>query len=173
MIQQRVVPSDGLTEDERAQMRALFAAAWAGRFSQEDWDRTFGGLHVLRRVDGELMAHGAVIERTLWLDGAPLRVGYLEAVATRPANQGRGHGSAVVDALDAIVREGYELGALSTGRRSFYERLGWLLWRGPLAGVSLGGAVRASPPLPRPPGLPRRRSAASGRRPYCARLVPP
>src|SRR5438132_13369500 len=114
-------------------MRALFAAAWAGRFSQEDWDRTFGGLHVLCRVDGELMAHGAVIERALWLDGGPLRVGYLEAVATRPANQGRGHGSAVVDALDAIVREDYQLGALSTGRRSFYERLGWLLWRGPLA----------------------------------------
>ena len=141
MIQQRVVPSDGLTEDERAQMRALFAAAWAGRFSQEDWDRTFGGLHVLRRVDGELMAHGAVIERTLWLDGAPLRVGYLEAVATRPANQGRGHGSAVVDALDAIVREDYELGALSTGRRSFYERLGWLLWRGPLAVRTAEGDV--------------------------------
>jgi aminoglycoside 2'-N-acetyltransferase I len=133
VIQQRVVPSDELTEDEREQMRALFAAAWEGGFSQDDWDHTFGGLHVLRRVDGELVAHGAVAERTLWLDDEPLRVGYLEAVATWPEYQGRGHGSAVVQALDAIVQEDYQLGGLSTGRSSFYERLGWLLWRGPLA----------------------------------------
>src|SRR6476620_10180348 len=85
-------------------MRGMFAAAWDRGFSEEDWDHTFGGLHVLRSVDGELVAHGAVAERTLWLDGAPLRVGYLEAVATWPAHQGRGHGSAVVRELDEIVR---------------------------------------------------------------------
>jgi aminoglycoside 2'-N-acetyltransferase I len=133
VIEQRVVPSDGLTPNERVQMRALFDAIWEGGFSQEDWDHTFGGLHVLRRVDGELVAHGAVVERTLWLEGEPLHVGYLEAVATSPEHQGHGHGSAVVEALDAIVQEDYELGGLSTGRRGFYERLGWLLWRGPLA----------------------------------------
>ena len=133
MIEQRVVASDGLTEDERARMRELFDAAWPGGFSQEDWDHTFGGLHVLRRVDGELVSHGAVAERTLWLDGAPHRVGYLEAVATWPEHQGHGHGSAVVETLDAIIRRDYQLGGLSTGRHPFYERLGWLAWRGPLA----------------------------------------
>jgi aminoglycoside 2'-N-acetyltransferase I len=141
VIEQRVVPSDGLREDERAQMRELFDSIWVGGFSKEDWDHTFGGLHVLRRVDGELVAHGAVVERTLWLDGAPFRVGYLEAVATRPAHQGHGHGSAVVEALDAIVQEDYELGGLSTGRRRFYERLGWLLWRGPLGVRTADGDV--------------------------------
>jgi aminoglycoside 2'-N-acetyltransferase I len=133
VIEQRVVASDGLTEDERAQMRGMFAAAWDGGFSQEDWDHTFGGLHILRRVDGELVAHGAVAERTLWLDDVALRAGYLEAVATWPAHQARGHGSAVVRELDRIVRRDYQLGGLSTGRSSFYERLGWLGWRGPLA----------------------------------------
>jgi len=133
VIEQRVVASDGLTEDERARMRELFDAAWPGGFSQEDWDHTFGGLHVLRRVDGELVSHGAVAERTLWLDGAPHRVGYLEAVATWPEHQDRGHGSAVVRELDRIVVRDYQLGGLSTGRRSFYERFGWRLWRGPLA----------------------------------------
>ena len=133
MIEQRVVASDGLTGDERAQMRGMFAAAWGPGFSEEDWDHTFGGLHVLHSVDGELVAHGAVAERTLWLDGAPLRVGYLEAVATWPAHQGRGHGTAVVQELDEIVRRDHQLGGLSTGRPSFYERLGWRRWRGPLA----------------------------------------
>ena len=141
MIKQHVVPSDGLSADERAKMKELFDSIWVGGFSKEDWDHTFGGLHVLRRVDGELVAHGAVVERTLWLDGVPFRVGYLEAVATRPAHQAHGHGSAVVEALDTIVREDYELGGLSTGRRSFYVRLGWLLWRGPLAVRTADGDV--------------------------------
>ncbi len=103
------------------------------RFTEEDWEHTFGGVHVLPFENGAMVAHGAVAERTLWLDGRALRTGYLEAVATWPEHQGRGHGSAVVEVLDALVREKYELGGLSTGRRSFYERLGWLLWRGPLA----------------------------------------
>jgi aminoglycoside 2'-N-acetyltransferase I len=141
VIEQRVVASDGLTEDERVQMRRMFAAAWDRGFSQEDWDHTFGGLHVLRSVDDQLVAHGSVAERTLWLDGAEFRAGYLEAVATRPAYQGRGHGSAVVRELDRIVRGDFELGGLSTGRPSFYERLGWRRWRGPLAVRTAEGDV--------------------------------
>jgi aminoglycoside 2'-N-acetyltransferase I len=33
--------------------------------------------------------------------------------------------------VNAVVRAGFELGALGTGRFSFYERLGWERWRGP------------------------------------------
>src|SRR5262249_62429274 len=63
----------------------------------------------------------------------PLRVRCLEAVATRPGHRGRGHGWAVGEALGAIVADAFDLGGLSTGRRRFYERLGWFGWRGPLA----------------------------------------
>jgi len=52
VIEQRVVASGVLTEDELAQMRGMFAAAWDRGFSEEDWDHTFGGLHILRSVDG-------------------------------------------------------------------------------------------------------------------------
>jgi aminoglycoside 2'-N-acetyltransferase I len=133
VIEQRLVASDELRSDDLEAMRALFAAAWDGGFTDDDWDHTFGGVHVLRSVDGELVSHGAVASRTLWLEGRPLHVGYLEAVATWPHHQRRGHASAVVGALDVLVRDGYDLGGLSTGRRRFYERLGWLRWRGPLA----------------------------------------
>jgi aminoglycoside 2'-N-acetyltransferase I len=133
VIEQRLVASGELRPDDLEAMRALFAAAWDGGFTEDDWEHTFGGVHVLRFDDGELVSHGAVAERTLWIDERPLRVGYLEAVATWPVHQGRGHGSAVVEALDEIVQRDHELGGLSTGRRSFYERLGWLRWRGPLA----------------------------------------
>jgi aminoglycoside 2'-N-acetyltransferase I len=33
--------------------------------------------------------------------------------------------------INAWIAEAFELGALGTGRHSFYGRLGWLTWRGP------------------------------------------
>jgi aminoglycoside 2'-N-acetyltransferase I len=132
VIEQRLVASDELSSADLEAMRALFAAVWGGGFTGDDWDHTFGGVHILRSVDGELVSHGAVAARTLWLNGRALRVGYLEAVATWPRHQGHGHGTAVVEALDRVVVDAYELGGLSTGRLRFYERLGWLGWRGPL-----------------------------------------
>jgi aminoglycoside 2'-N-acetyltransferase I len=33
--------------------------------------------------------------------------------------------------VNAYIRGRFELGALGTGRHSFYGRLGWLTWRGP------------------------------------------
>ena len=70
-----------------------------------------------------------------WLQpgpGRPLRTAYVEAVATAPSFQRRGYASAVMRRIAAEIA-GYELGALSKGSHSFYERLGWERWRGPLA----------------------------------------
>lgn len=56
------------------------------------------------------------------------------AVATEPACQGRGIGSAVMQQL-AQAAAGCQLQALSTDNAAgFYERLGWERWRGPTAG---------------------------------------
>ena len=33
--------------------------------------------------------------------------------------------------LTTYIREQFELGALGTGSHRFYERLGWLTWKGP------------------------------------------
>ena len=32
--------------------------------------------------------------------------------------------------VDAWIDERFELGVLGTGRHAFYERLGWMTWRG-------------------------------------------
>jgi aminoglycoside 2'-N-acetyltransferase I len=90
------------------------------------------------------VAHAAVVDRDLEIDGRPVRTGYVEAVATSPDQQGRGYGSRLMEAVSAFISERYELGALGTGRRSFHERLGWRTWRGP-------SAVRASSGLRRTP----------------------
>jgi aminoglycoside 2'-N-acetyltransferase I len=82
-------------------------------------------------LDGGIVAHASVVERELHVDGRPLRTGYVEAVATAANRQGRGLGSVVMADVTTYVRERFELGALGTGRVSFYERLGWLPWKGP------------------------------------------
>ena len=89
-------------------------------------------MHVLLDLDGEVVAHAAVVERELHIDGRPLLAGYVEAVATAPALQGRGHGTTVMRDVNALIGERYDLGALGTGSHHFYERLGWQTWRGPV-----------------------------------------
>jgi aminoglycoside 2'-N-acetyltransferase I len=83
------------------------------------------------QLDGRVAAHASVVERRLQIAGKPLRTGYVEAVATDPALQGRGLGTRLMKEVGAHIREGFELGALGTGSHGFYERLGWRTWRGP------------------------------------------
>ena len=101
------------------------------RFTDDDWDHAVGGIHFVLDVNGEIVTHASVVERELRVDGRPLRTGYVEAVATAPKRQGAGFGSMVMTDVTAYIRATFELGALGTGRHRFYERLGWLTWRGP------------------------------------------
>jgi aminoglycoside 2'-N-acetyltransferase I len=131
----RRLPTAELTPDETAAIRRLLDDAFGDdeeeRFTQEDWEHAIGGVHLILEVDGTIVAHASVVERRLEIGGRPLRTGYVEAVATAPAHQDRGHGSAVMEAVGEIIRAGFELGALGTGSHRFYERFGWRTWRGP------------------------------------------
>jgi aminoglycoside 2'-N-acetyltransferase I len=101
------------------------------RFSDDDWQHALGGTHFVLDVEDEIVAHAAVVQRELHVDGRPIRTGYVEAVATAPAHQRKGYGSALMHPVSALIRERFELGALGTGEHAFYERLGWETWRGP------------------------------------------
>ena len=68
-------------------------------FGDDDWAHALGGRHFVLDVDGEILGHASVVERVLEIGGRPLRTGYVEAVATHPRVQGRGHGSAVMAAV--------------------------------------------------------------------------
>ncbi|HET7704139.1 MAG TPA: GNAT family N-acetyltransferase [Candidatus Limnocylindrales bacterium] len=131
----RRVPSDRLTSDEVAAIRALMAVAFGEeegeRFDDDDWAHAIGGVHVVLDVDGVIVAHASVVEREIHVAGRPLRTGYVEAVATDPARQGRRLGTRVMTEVGAILAAEYELGVLGTGAHHFYERLGWRTWRGP------------------------------------------
>jgi aminoglycoside 2'-N-acetyltransferase I len=131
----RRLPTDGLSDDETRQIRGLLAAAFGSseedRFEEGDWLHALGGCHVILELEGRIVSHAAVVPRVLHVGGRPLRTGYVEAVATVPGEQGRGLGSMLMRDVGDHIRERYELGALGTGRHRFYERLGWLTWRGP------------------------------------------
>jgi aminoglycoside 2'-N-acetyltransferase I len=107
----------------------------------EDWAHALGGTHVLLEEGGEILAHAAVVERTIHVGDRPLRAGYVEAVATRADRRGEGLGRAVMTEAGAIIQERFELGVLGTGVQPFYERLGWRVWRGPSAIRTEGGIV--------------------------------
>jgi aminoglycoside 2'-N-acetyltransferase I len=123
--------SDDLGPGVLAQILDLAHACWPdGGFTQHDLDHALGGRHFLAEADGRVVAHAAVVPRTLEVDGRSLRTGYVEAVATLPPFRRRGIASRLVKAANAHIAAAYELGALSTGGHAFYERLGWRRWPG-------------------------------------------
>jgi hypothetical protein len=65
--------------------------------------------------------------------GRALRTAFVDAVSTLPTHQGTGCGTAVMRQLAMEIGD-YEIGCLQTDKPGFYERLGWTLWLGPLAG---------------------------------------
>lgn len=127
----RVVPSGALSTVEWSALTDLCVAAF-----NEDWDgywESVGpGVHVIAEQAGRgIVAHAAIVDRLLYPGEATLRSGYVEAVAVAPDLQRRGLGTRVMEVIDAMVDERYELGALGTGSHGFYERLSWVVWRGP------------------------------------------
>jgi len=132
--QLRRVPTAALTPRELRAIRGLMDVAFGTgdeAFADEDWVHALGGEHFVQDLVGEIVSHAAVVQRSLEIGGRLLRTGYVEAVATAPDEQGKGHGSLVMEAATEHIRSTFELGALGTGRHSFYERLGWETWRGP------------------------------------------
>jgi aminoglycoside 2'-N-acetyltransferase I len=130
MVDMRVVPTRDLSPEELRAVRGLLDEAFEGRFTDADWEHTIGGLHVLV-VDDGIASHAAVVDRELAAANRAIRTGYVEGVATAFGHRGRGHATAVMRQVNEIIREKYELGALSTGIPALYIRLGWEKWRGP------------------------------------------
>jgi aminoglycoside 2'-N-acetyltransferase I len=129
------------TEDLDATTRAAVIDVCLEAHGVQDFVNLFtnipdGGRHVLATDDGRLVGHA--VATTRWVQPAghpPLRTAYVDAVSVLPSQQGRGVGSAVMRHLVAdAIAEGFVIGCLETDRQHFYERLGWEVWRGPLAG---------------------------------------
>lgn len=126
----RTVPSAALSTAEWSALTDLCVAAfdepWDGY-----WESIGPGVHVLAQhaVHG-ILAHAAIVDRFLYTADSVLRAGYVEAVAVAPDEQRRGLGTRVMEVINGMLDDGYQLGALGTGNQSFYARLGWVVWQG-------------------------------------------
>jgi aminoglycoside 2'-N-acetyltransferase I len=143
----RLVHTSDLDVETREGARRMVTEAFGGpdgEFSDADWEHALGGMHALICVRGALIAHGSVVQRRLIYRDTPLRCGYLEAVAVREDWRGQGLATAVMDALEQVLRGAYQLGALcaSDAGRPVYLARGWLPWEGPSSVLKPSGVSR-------------------------------
>ena len=140
----RTVHTADLDAATRAAAHELLDAAFDGEVTAEDWEHCLGGMHALVWEGGELIGHGAVVQRRLLYGGEALRTGYVEGVAVRAEHRRRGAGGAMMDALNAVIRRAYRIGALGATEAgaALYASRGWRRWEGPTAMLTPAGVVR-------------------------------
>jgi aminoglycoside 2'-N-acetyltransferase I len=134
------------TEDLTVARRSAIIDVCIAAHDEENFKNLFtyipsGGRHILVYRGAELVSHG--VATTRWVEPAgrgELTTAYVDAVSTLPIHQGRGYASAMMRRLAAEVVD-YDIACLQTDIPAFYERLGWELWRGPLAGRSENGLI--------------------------------
>ena len=139
----RVLATEELSQARRSEVVDVCIAA----HDEQNFTNLFlryipsGGRHVLGYRGSELISHAVATTRAAQPESLPvLRTAYIDAVSTLPEYQGQGWGSAVMRRLAAEIDD-YEIGCLQTDKPGFYERLGWELWRGPLAGRGDDGLI--------------------------------
>jgi aminoglycoside 2'-N-acetyltransferase I len=127
-------------------IRALLDNAFGGDIDEHDYEHALGGLHAMVCEEGELVGHGSVIQRRLVHQGRALRTGYVEAVAVRRDRHRRGYGAMAMAALERIIREAYDLGALGANDEGagFYAARGWKQWQGRSWALTPDGVVRTA-----------------------------
>jgi aminoglycoside 2'-N-acetyltransferase I len=124
--------------------RALLDDVFGDEMTDHDWEHALGGVHALLHDGAELVGHASVVQRRMLHGGRALRCGYVEGVAVSPRHRRRGHGAALMSALEPVIRGAYDLGALGATdeARSLYEACGWQQWQGPTSALTPDGIVR-------------------------------
>jgi len=112
--------------------------------TDRDWEHALGGLHALLWEGNELIGHASLVQRRLLHGGRAIRTGYVEGVGVRADRRRRGHGAAMMEALEQVVRRAYDLGALGATDQAaaFYAARGWQLWQGPTSALTPTGIQR-------------------------------
>jgi predicted acetyltransferase len=127
----RIKANSELAADEHAEIIALTSQAFKRDYTPF-MEMLVAPTHIIGRYHGQLVSYVSWITRWMQIGKAsPIRTAYIEGMATEMGHRNKGFASQVMStAVDAI--KDYDIAALSTGSVSFYTRLGWQLWHGPL-----------------------------------------
>ena len=144
MVELQLAHTSALTTAQLHVVRALLDDVFAGEMTDDDYEHALGGMHALLWDDGVLVGHGSVVLRRLLHGDRSLRTGYVEGVAVRADRRRRGHGARLMDALEQVVRGGYELGALASSDEAlrFYAGRDWQPWTGTASVLAPSGIAR-------------------------------
>jgi aminoglycoside 2'-N-acetyltransferase I len=139
-----VVPSTAVPAPVRQSLLELCSDAYDEDFTAY-LQLLSPAVHVFGWLEGELVSHVAWVERALHVDNAmTLKSAYIEAVATHPRHQRRGYAGAILTSIPPLLGE-YDVAALAPSHASFYARLGWEKWQGPLTYLDPAGVEFPTP----------------------------
>jgi aminoglycoside 2'-N-acetyltransferase I len=133
MVEVSIAEPGELSEAELADAEALVRAAFGSQFRPHDWLHAVDGVHIVVTDDDQsLVWFASVVARTLRHNDIAFDTGYVEGVAIRADQQGRGLGRVVMDRAEHIINVRHELGALNAVETAaaFYAARGWLPWTG-------------------------------------------
>ena len=142
----RVAHTADLGAATLAGVRELMDVVFPGDFEEYDWEHALGGMHALLTEGGEPIAHASLVMRRLLHQGRALRAGYVEAVGVHPGHRRQGHGGAVMEPLERIIRTAYDIGALGATDEAtpMYTGRGWTPWQGETYALTPGGVIRTA-----------------------------
>ena len=156
----RILPAESLAAKDREQIFAMCARAY-GEDVRASYETFAERMHVIGSIGDRIVTHALRVTRWLAPDGRePLRTAYIELVATDPLHQRRGYATQLMDAVVAESHD-FDLAALAPSDEglALYQRLGWVIWEGPLL-IRRGSALIPTPGelvmiqrLPRSPKL--------------------
>ena len=112
-------------------------------FTEQDWQHSLGGVHVVAFEGDDVIAHASVVQRAMIAEARTWRVGYVEGVGVRSDHQRRGIGGEMMAVLEGVIERAFDFGALSASDAAvpLYAGRGWVLWRGPLSALTPDGVV--------------------------------
>jgi predicted N-acetyltransferase YhbS len=131
----RIVIDHPRTAKERKALAEFAARTFGGHYDEilqrqvceiEEAPGARPELRRVARIGGEIAAHVGIIDRTVRIGRARLRMGGLAGVMTDPAHRHRGLASACLeDAVDFMRNDGFDVSFLF-GIRDFYHRFGYV-----------------------------------------------
>lgn len=146
MTEVRVAHTADLVTETLESARVLLDGAFDGDFTDDDWEHALGGVHVLVWEESELIGHASLVQRRLLHRGRAWRAGYVEGVGVRADRRRCGHGAAMMQALEHVLRRAYDLGALGATDEAadFYAACGWKRWQGSTSALTPLGIERTA-----------------------------